>query len=71
MLALPRMATPQFLAGNTDAPYEGGERTEMEIVLNRRYPLVTIASMAINANASSALGTVEMNCEKHFRFPLR
>ena len=69
MLALPRMATPQFLAGNTDAPYEGGERTEMEIVLNRRYPLVTIASMAI-ANASSALETIEMNCEKHFRFPL-
>ena len=35
---------------NTDAPYVGGETTEIEIVLNRRYPLVTIASMGINTN---------------------
>ena len=35
---------------NTDAPYVGGEMTEIEIVLNRRYPLVTNTSMAINMN---------------------
>ena len=37
-------------AHDTDAPYVGGETTEIEVTVNRRYPLVTIASMGINTN---------------------
>ena len=64
LVSLAEDGNPQFLADyfdgrdgvlsatvhNTDAPYVGGETMEIEIVLNRRYPLVTIASMAIKTN---------------------
>eukprot|EP00541_Cyclophora_tenuis_P019293 CAMPEP_0116553714 /NCGR_PEP_ID=MMETSP0397-20121206/7197_1 /TAXON_ID=216820 /ORGANISM="Cyclophora tenuis, Strain ECT3854" /LENGTH=166 /DNA_ID=CAMNT_0004078809 /DNA_START=227 /DNA_END=727 /DNA_ORIENTATION=+ len=35
---------------NDGAPYVGGESTEIEVTLNRNYPMVTIATMAINTN---------------------
>ena len=35
---------------NAEAPYFGGETLEIEVEVSRRYPLVTIASMAINTN---------------------
>ncbi|KAL3917080.1 MAG: hypothetical protein SGILL_004880 [Bacillariaceae sp.] len=35
---------------NTGAPYFGGETLEITVEVSRDYPLVTIASMAINTN---------------------
>ena len=35
---------------NAEAPYFGGDTLEIEVEVSRQYPLVTIASMAINTN---------------------